>query len=268
MTTPGPARCRSRYEHLAATLLSRIRPAPVASALKRLMRFERRVVDTAVGRFWVDPISQFGAALLDDEYEPGMRAILEAYLHPGSVFVDAGANEGYFTVLAAALLKGRGSILAIEPQARLIPVLTRNLQLNRIEIASIQRVALGERAGDTSLYLSSDMNTGSSAVFRATKYALPVETVRSTTLEALLDETRVTSVDLLKMDIEGSEYEAILGSPGLFRERRIRAIALELHPHALSARGRSPVDITGFLEECGYRPSRMFGSRVLVCDGA
>jgi hypothetical protein len=58
---------------------------------------------------------------------------------------------------------------------------------------------------------------------------------------------------LLKVDIEGYEYEAILGSQEVFRSGKIRAIALELHPGAIRKRGLDPEAIPTFLECCGYK---------------
>ena len=97
--------------------LLRIRPAPLAVFLKRLMRIKRKVVDTDTGKFWIDPASNLGITLLrEGAYEPGMQAILEHFLMPGKVFVDLGANEGYFTVLGARLTQPSGRVFAIEPQ--------------------------------------------------------------------------------------------------------------------------------------------------------
>jgi Methyltransferase FkbM domain len=57
----------------------------------------------------------------------------------------------------------------------------------------------------------------------------------------------------LKVDIEGLEFEAIFGSAELFQNKRIKAIALELHPAALEARGHSATDLILFLERAGYK---------------
>ena len=56
----------------------------------------------------------------------------------------------------------------------------------------------------------------------------------------------------MKMDIEGFEYEAILGSPEVFRRRQVTTIALELHRSRIAARGLDPDAVTRFLQECGY----------------
>src|ERR1700760_3354911 len=62
----------------------------------------RRVIETENGSFWIDPMSGFGAALLKDgAHEPAMIQWVRETLEPGGIFVDVGANEGYFSVIAA-----------------------------------------------------------------------------------------------------------------------------------------------------------------------
>ena len=82
--------------------IRRIRPAPLASALAHITGLNRReFVHTEHGIFVVTPMSNLGFHLRRDEYEPATTAVLYEYLTPGAVFVDLGANEGYFTVLAS-----------------------------------------------------------------------------------------------------------------------------------------------------------------------
>lgn len=244
----------SRSERFWQRWLMRIRPAFVASALKRLLRLRRRLYRTADGVFWIDPVSQFGAALTAPcGYEPDMAATLQRWLRPGAVFVDVGANEGYFTVLGAQQVGAQGRVLAIEPQARLWPVIERNLALNGCSHVPLCRVAVGDRHGEAELHVSPDTNTGSTGLVRATRYRVPTVQVPLLPLRAVLEQHGVEQVDLLKMDIEGFEYEAILGSPELFRSGRIRALALELHPPAMTTRGLDPQAILDFLQTAGYQ---------------
>jgi hypothetical protein len=70
------------------------------------------------------------------------------------------------------------------------------------------------------------------------------------------------------MDIEGGEHEALLGSSDLFRERRIRALALELHPYILRRRNLDPGALPRFLQECGYLVDSRFGNTVYVAPDA
>jgi FkbM family methyltransferase len=59
-----------------------------------------------------------------------MGAVLRRYLRPGAVFIDMGANEGYFSVLASGVVGPSGAVIAVEPQSRLQGVIQTNLDAN------------------------------------------------------------------------------------------------------------------------------------------
>jgi FkbM family methyltransferase len=249
-----------------ASILLGVRPAFVGSLLKRMLSLKRREIQTREGRFFVDIASNLGFPLLaEGTYEPEMVNVIKGCLSPGGVFVDLGANEGFFSVIGSKLVGHDGVVLAIEPQSRLQPIIKKNLSLNGCKNVEVLPLAINFESKPLTLNLSSDMNTGSTSVTRTTRYPLLKEDVSGITLVEVFRRYSIDSCDLLKVDIEGYEYEAILGSPELFKEKRIKALALELHPQILSRRQLSPNVITSFLEECGYRIEPSLGPSVFVC---
>jgi FkbM family methyltransferase len=234
--------------------LMRVRPAPLASFLKSVVRVRRVEQPTPEGTFWLDPASQFGQALHQDgTYDPETLALLKQLLRPGDTFVDVGANEGYFSVVASRLVGPGGRVVAVEPQARLQPVLARNFQLNACAAATVVPVAISDAPGTRPLLISPDMNSGATGFARRTRYRLPTQATACLTLEQLCAQERLGAGVVMKMDIEGWEREALLGSPELLRSGRIRALVLELHPEHLRERGRSADEVTDFLATAGYR---------------
>jgi FkbM family methyltransferase len=242
-----------QYQRYLQRLLMRVRPAPLASFLKRLLRIRRVTIETPHGRFWIDPVSNLGVQLSGDgTYEPGMRQILEKFLSPNSSFVDLGANEGYFTIIGAKLCGAHGRVVAIEPQLRMLPIIAENLRLNGVEYVRVLNTAVSDAPGMVSIHLASDINTGASGLHRSTKYPLPTQKVAARTLAQVLDDEGLLRVDLMKVDLEGFEYEALMGSVEVFAQHRVRALALELHPTILSDRGKEVSEITKMLCRCGY----------------
>ena len=234
-------------------LLARLRPAPLGSALKRVLGIGRRPVATPEGTFWIDPVSNLGLCLLrNGEYEPAMTRTVKRYLCPGGTFVDVGANEGYFGVIAAKTIGPSGRVVLVEPQTRLRPVLAENLRLNDIANFVVEESAISDTAGTHTLHLAPDVNTGASGLSRGTRYRLRTQQVRTTTLSEVFAKHGIDRAELVKMDIEGYEYEAVFGSADLFRSRRLRALALEVHPSLLLRRGKDPAAIHQFLARCGY----------------
>jgi FkbM family methyltransferase len=245
--------------------LMRVRPASLGSILKFCLGIRRRVVETQAGRFYVDPVSNFGIRVQQRQsYEPELQDAVRTLLHEGDTFVDVGANEGIFSVIASKAVGATGRVVAIEPQSRLQSVLARNVRENSaFNIDVIQR-AISDARGVATLSLSPDVNPGSSGLFRATRYSVPTQEVLQTTLGGLFRLLSLNAVKLIKMDIEGFGYEAVLGSPAVFREGLIQYFALELHPAILAKRGKSEQEILDFLTDCGYRRDDRFKTLVLA----
>ena len=233
--------------------LLKIRPEPLAAVLKKLLGVTRREVETSFGRFYIDPASNFGACILSNVgYEPDQTAQILRLTRGAKTFVDVGANEGYFAVIAARNMRGGGAVLAIEPQERLLPVLMKNMELNSLSFG-ITICAVSDHDGMEDMFFSTTINTGTSGFVRSTRYPRPKKKVRVARLEHVLEEAGLTFVDCMKMDIEGLEYEAILGSPRLFEDKMIKTILVETHIQQLAQRGRDPKRIFDFLRGCGYK---------------
>lgn len=250
-----PRRTVFRHSQRAAAIvyqcLDLISPR-LAQWFGRAVHRARTVVSTPHGVFWIDPMSVFGNSITAGVPDPQTTKAIEMYLSPGSVFVDVGANEGYFTVQAAKVCGPAGRVYAIEPQPRCCAVLETNCRLNGATNVKILPVAVSDHSGRLTLHLHAVTNPGATSIVRPGRSSWRQLTVDCMPLERLLDSEGVGSVDLLKMDIEGAEYEAILGSPAMFRSGRIRSIALEYHPDILDRRGLRSAEIHHFLLDCGY----------------
>lgn len=248
-----------------AKWIMRVRPAPLAACLKKLTFIQRMEHVTPEGTFWIDPASYQGLALAQQGvYEPKLLATVKAHLPTGGVFVDVGANEGYFSVVAARVVGPTGKVIAVEPQTRLQPVLQRNFALNQCGQVRLIAAAISDQSGEATLHLTPGVNNSASSLQRPTRYPLFRQTVPTITLNSLLEQAGVDHCDLLKIDIEGWEYEAVLGSRTLFETGRIRALALELHPRVLANRGLKMAEVTEFLAACGYREVPEVGHLLLI----
>lgn len=195
------------------SLLGRLRPAPLAASIAELLKISRTEFETAEGTFWIDPVSYLGRTLiLEGTYEPGMTACLRRHLNCGMTFVDLGANEGYFSVIASRLVGPAGTVVAVEPQPGLQPVLTTNFALNHCTNVRIVPVAVGDRRGRLPLYLHPRINPGAASLLRPTKYRLPTVMVDVVPLADVFETAGICRCALLKIDVEGGEYEVLLGA--------------------------------------------------------
>lgn len=75
------------------------------------------------------------------------------------------------------------------------------------------QIVVSEKAGMATFSLAPKMNSGSSGLFRGTRYKAPTEIVSQTTLSELVNFLALKKIKLAKMNIEEFENEAIFGYP-------------------------------------------------------
>jgi FkbM family methyltransferase len=217
----------------------------------------RRYTRCEGATFWIDPVSVFGIALLENGmYEPGLTGILRAVLRPGDVFLDAGANEGYFSILAAALVGDTGAVYCIEPQTRLQVVIRENVYRNNASGVRICQVALAERDEQlVRLFLRPSTNTGASSLYRHWRVGWSSELVETITVDTFLRLHGVSRVRLLKVDCEGAEAAIVRGATEALCRRAIDFIAMDYHAVISGAEScRETHELLGRFGYVGARP--------------
>jgi FkbM family methyltransferase len=181
--------------------------------------------------------------------DPHILELLRELITPGSVFVDVGANIGWFTVIGSRLTGRNGRVFAIEPDPRNYEILTRNVTLNGCCNVRIDQVAAGASDATAWLYRSID-NQGDHRLSVVSERADRIQ-VRVCRLDSVL-RRRTHRVDLVKIDTQGSETAVLNGMTDLLRANpRVRLI-LEFWPHGLEDCGSSTTELTKALSQ---RPS-------------
>jgi FkbM family methyltransferase len=148
------------------------------------------------------------------------------------VIFDVGANIGVFTAWAGSVAPN-ARIFSFEPWPPSYARLVRHVEANGLgDRVTALNVALGGEAGTRHMG-GSDVDSPNRRIdlHAAGAGAAPAETgvaVECRTLADVLDELGVAELDLLKMDIEGGEYETLLTTPTSVL-RRIKSINLEYH---------------------------------------
>ena len=198
-------------------------------------------------------------------YEPQETILLRHLLGPGSVFVDVGANWGYFSLVGASLVGPSGRVIAVEADPRACRALEINVARNRLSTVTVVEAAADSRDGSLDLctYGEGSDEFSSFGVVRSaqTVDGMRTFTVRTRPLDDILDQARVSNVDLLKMDIEGAEGQALSGLDRRLRAGAIERVLLELHPHYLRERGESAGGIIEAMRARGFHVMRIDHSR-------
>lgn len=190
-------------------------------------------------------------------YEPQETQLALRLLGPGMVVADVGANWGYFTLVCAHLVGRIGRVIALEPHPRLASMLAENVAGNRLSQVEVLRVAAGATSvstGESKAFVGFDERGGNWGVSRAAQGAeVPDFESQVVALDALLDDRQAGRIDLVKIDIEGAEAEAIRGMAAGLERHRYRYVLVECHPAELARMGASVEQCLTAFRRAGYR---------------
>jgi FkbM family methyltransferase len=187
------------------------------------------------------------------QWEANLSRLLIKLCQPGTIFVDVGANFGYFTCLIASNMgKTQGSkVIAIEPNPYLITLLEKNIRINWSQ-APIEVVAMGcgsSKSVATLVVQNGNFSNGSISTGNNLKNTDAAVEVKIDTLDnILLNEPRI---DVIKIDVEGYEPAVFAGAQQILANNSIKFI-IEWSRSQLLSCGFDPFDFPSMLLKNGY----------------
>jgi FkbM family methyltransferase len=192
----------------------------------------------------------FRGIYLDGVWEPAVTRAVRDIVRPGMNVALIGADVGYYVLLVASLNR-TGRILAVEPFPAHFAILERNVRDNRLDNVKLFNIAAGrdERTAElvnpgTESRLDLDGGTTSTGE-RITVPVRPLATVLTPEIPP------GQKLDLVEIDIEGAEWDALLGlEPLLLRDRP--TILVELHGPLLPNFGTTKADFLRWMADRGY----------------
>ncbi|EKF18040.1 FkbM family methyltransferase [Nitratireductor pacificus] len=196
-------------------------------------------------------------------WEPWVTEFLIRELRVGDVFLDIGANCGFFSLLASRLVKARGFVVAFEPQAKLAELLSNSLAVNgHADTSRVVAKAVGETAGTAHLGQVGNFR-GSASLTPGFGEPHPDATDVSvvTLTEALHEIASETGRELrptvIKIDVEGYEFNVWKGMQGVLDEAGSMVILMEFSPIRYVDQGQDPHTFIKEMREKGFSLSRL-----------
>jgi FkbM family methyltransferase len=187
-------------------------------------------------------------------FETKETHFFERYIRAGDICFDIGANIGYYTNLFASIIGKNGQVFSVEP-------ILRNVRL--IELASlinqtdeiVKVIHAGVSSEDSKLSFSFDGDSSYASVKADDGNSRGV-VIQCKKIDSIFSEYNLPRIDILKMDVEGWEYQSLQGMKAVLSDpkQRPRLMMIELYSDHLKKYSSSIDNICDFLSGYGYAP--------------
>lgn len=158
--------------------------------------------------------------------------VIKNNVKEGMTVLDIGANIGYHTLELARLVGEKGKVYAFEPDPNNFRLLEKNIHANHYHnIVTIQK-AVSQKSGQAKLFRS-EGHSGDHRLYDS-KDGRPTVDVETVCLDEFFSDSQ--PVHFIKMDIQGAEYEAMLGMSALIKRQNLK-ILTEYMPALLNKNG-------------------------------
>lgn len=144
-------------------------------------------------------------------YQPALTAFLRQHAPPGGTCLDVGANLGYFALMLAHHVGAAGRVVAVEANPALAQRITADAARNGFAHLTVIQQPVHVRAAPVTFYISAAPGKSS---LHAGHVADPVQTLTltATTIDAIAGAENWSRLDVVKLDIEGNDCNALLGA--------------------------------------------------------
>lgn len=190
------------------------------------------------------------------EYEKAITGIVEDVIlkeivekrRAEPVFIDVGANFGWYTTLFAKYAGINGQVHSFEPVPSTFRSLTKNYQLmDSPKNVFINNLALGDKAGEITINLFEGLSTGHASISTQNRDDAISFKCQMTTLDTYFATRRISQADLVKVDIEGAEMMFLEGATALFEQEAPPVFLLEMALNQTKNFGYRPNDLVEYI---------------------
>ena len=205
---------------------------------------------TDLGDFVQASIYVFGS------WEPVISAYLQKNLKAGDIFVDVGANIGYYTVLAARLVKDAGKVYSIEASPRIYELLRDNVARNAISNVEAINLAATDQPCTIPIWIGNEDNLGQTTIVESMsgRASGAVETmIEGRPLGEIVPLQDLLAARIIKIDVEGAEWMVLQGMKDLLPQLSDRTeIFVEACVGSLSKFGITIGEYLAVFREAGF----------------
>jgi len=167
----------------------------------------------------------------------------------GDIVYDVGANIGIYTVILAKAVGNNGKVVAFEPEKESFERLQENVKINNLNNVQIIRKALGDKNSDGKLYIGN--TTGNFSLVKMYEEGINYQKVEIIRGDEFVKAENLPIPKLVKIDVEGYEYSALVGLRGTLIHPDCKIICCEVHP-SLFPEGITEEKVLDLIKSFGF----------------
>ncbi len=223
------------------------------SQIDKRQYMEKRIQSGVKMRLFFD--SKLCELIYGGEFERQEQRFVNAFLKPGDIFVDIGANIGLFTLIAAHRVGKSGYVYAFEPCSKAYQHLVANAQLNHLTNTSCYQLAFSDQKRQANLKIPLDGYDAWSSLGQPYEgKMIKVETVQTVTWDDFAQKhDLIGKVTMMKIDVEGWETHVLSGGYKTLSRADAPILQVEFTEEARRAAGSSCAELYHALEKFGYK---------------
>ena len=192
--------------------------------------------------------------VLGKDLEKDVKREFSQNINEGDTVIDVGAHIGEYTLLGAKLVGDKGLVISVEPDHDSVKSLKENIILNNFKNCLILEKAVGEKVETKFLYKVNEEDVyGYLDPYVENKKLKKHSEIEVTTIDSIVLSNNINTINLLKIDVEGFEYEVLLGCNDTLKKNKIKKIIIEIHSEFLKAKGINEDLIYTFLKKHGFK---------------
>jgi FkbM family methyltransferase len=209
-------------------------------------------------RIEVDPRDAVSRAIIQNGWhEPETVDLIHRVVSPGMVFFDVGAHVGQYSLIASKLVGQDGAVHSFEPHPILFEALRRNLRRNQCHNVCSHNAAADVHPGSSTLFLATASNVGATSLRPPANDSGERSAVQRSALDTYVRSRGIGRVDLVKLDVEGAELDALQGARAVLVENPEICIIYEIFEPTARLFGRSTTDVARYLRTLGFQIFRI-----------
>lgn len=202
----------------------------LAPEIDKKLQIEKKLSDVTL--FGIAPWYQ------ENLWEPPVQIVLRDLCKPGDIVFDVGANFAGLTTVMSRMVGPKGIVCAFEASPRIVDKTQRNLVLSCNNVQLFHNAVYSTSHETVKIYLGSHLNDSIYSE-NGEGSAYEVETIA---LDDFIEQTKLVP-NLLKMDIEGAEFDALQG---------LEKTLISAKPHLILETQRDDTRCLDFLRNLGY----------------